>query len=354
VLAAAAASFAVAPAGARASLAQAWPAFALVAGLLAIGAAAAREGLFAAAGAWVARAPGGAATLLAGLLAVEAVVTAVLNLDTAVVFVTPVLLHAARRRSLPEEPFLYGAVFVANAASLVLPGSNLTNLIVVSQEPVSGSAFAARLAPAWVAAVTVTVAFLLVAFRRGLAASRPAIAQRPAARLGPGAVGIAAAAVFVLALPQPALPVLVLGCATAIAARLSPRQLWESVSPGVLLGVLALSVVLGAAARGVSPLGRLVGGAGRWESAWLAAGAAVLVNNLPAAVVLSSHLAGHPRALLLGLDLGPNLAVTGSLSGILWLQVARRHGARPSARRYTLLGLGLVPLSLAAALLVTT
>ena len=60
------------------------------------------------------------------------------------------------------------------------------------------------------------------------------------------------------------------------------------------------------------------------------------------------------RALLLGLDLGPNLAVTGSLSGILWLQVARRHGARPSARRYTLLGLVLVPLSLAAALVVTT
>jgi arsenical pump membrane protein len=193
----------------------------------------------------------------------------------------------------------------------------------------------------------VTVAFLLVAFRRGLAASRPTAAQRPAARLGPGSAGIAAAAVLVLALPEPALPVLALGCTVAIAAKLSPRQLWESVSPGVLLGVLALSVALGTAARGVSPLGR-------WESAWLAAGAAVLVNNLPAAVILSSHLAGHPRALLLGLDLGPNLAVTGSLSGILWLQVARCHGARPSARRYTLLGLALVPLSLAAALLVTT
>jgi arsenical pump membrane protein len=344
----------VTPTAARASLAQAWPAFALVAGLLAIGAAAAREGVFAATGAWVARAPGGAAMLLAGLLAVEAVVTAVLNLDTAVVFVTPVLLHAARRRSLPEEPFLYGAAFVANAASLVLPGSNLTNLLVVSQAHVTGPAFAAGLAPAWAAAVTVTVAFLLVAFRRALVTGRPAMTQRPAIRLGPGAVGIGAATVLVLALPQPALPVLALGCATAIAARLSPRELWESVSPGVLLGVLALSVVLGAAARGVPPLGRLVGGAGRWESAWLAAGAAVLVNNLPAAVVLSSHPAGHARALLLGLDLGPNLAVTGSLSGILWLRVARRHGARPSALRYTLLGLALVPLSLAAALLATT
>ena len=79
----------------RASFDQAWPAFALVAGLLLVGAAAAEEGLFAELGAFVARAPGGAFTLLATLLLTEAVVTAVLNLDTAVVFMTPVLLQAA-------------------------------------------------------------------------------------------------------------------------------------------------------------------------------------------------------------------------------------------------------------------
>src|SRR5947199_110293 len=89
------------------SPARAWPAspaFALVAGLLLIGATAAREGLFAAAGAAVARAPGGGVVLLAGLLVAEAVVTAVLNLDTAVVFMTPVWLHAARARGLREDP----------------------------------------------------------------------------------------------------------------------------------------------------------------------------------------------------------------------------------------------------------
>ena len=69
-----------------------------------------------------------------------------LNLDTAVVFMTPVLLHAARQRGLAEGAFLYGAVFIANAASLLLPGSNLTNLIVLSHEHVSGVTFAARLA----------------------------------------------------------------------------------------------------------------------------------------------------------------------------------------------------------------
>src|SRR4051794_40366352 len=107
---------------AHAAFSQAWPAFALVAGLLLVGAAAAREGIFAAAGALVARAPGGPVALLAGLLTIEAVVTALLNLDTAVVFMTPVLLHAARERGLPDAPFLYGSVFMANSASLLLPG----------------------------------------------------------------------------------------------------------------------------------------------------------------------------------------------------------------------------------------
>jgi arsenical pump membrane protein len=75
------------------------------------------------------------------------------------------------------------------------------------------------------------------------------------------------------------------------------------------------------------------------------------VNNLPAAVILSAQPPAHPRALLLGLDLGPNLAVTGALSAVLWLQVARTEGARPSVLRYSLLGLVLVPVSLGLALL---
>jgi len=116
-------------------------------GAAVVGAAAAREGVFAAAGTLASRAPGGAATLLVVLLLLDAVVTAVLNLDTAVVFMTPVLLHAARHRGVPDGPFLYGAVFMANSASILLPGSNLTNLIVLQHEHVTGSTFAARLAP---------------------------------------------------------------------------------------------------------------------------------------------------------------------------------------------------------------
>jgi arsenical pump membrane protein len=103
---------------------QVWPPFVLVAGLLLIGTVAAADGLFEAIGTCLARAPLRPRALLVALLGLVAVVTAVLNLDTSVVFLTPVLVHAARRRGLDERPFLYGSVFMSNSASLLLPGSN--------------------------------------------------------------------------------------------------------------------------------------------------------------------------------------------------------------------------------------
>jgi arsenical pump membrane protein len=98
----------------------------------------------------------------------------------------------------------------------------------------------------------------------------------------------------------------------------------------------------------------LLDGAGRWQTAGIAALASVLVNNLPAAMLLSAHVPAHPRALLVGLDLGPNLVVTGSLSAVLWWQVARANAARPSIVRYTKVGIVLAPLTIAASLLVLT
>jgi arsenical pump membrane protein len=75
----------------------------------------------------------------------------------------------------------------------------------------------------------------------------------------------------------------------------------------------------------------------------------VLVNNLPAASLLASRLPPRPYALLVGLDIGPNLFVTGSLAWILWLRAARGAGARPSVARAALLGALSVPLAMAAA-----
>jgi arsenical pump membrane protein len=96
------------------------------------------------------------------------VVTAVLNLDTSVAFVTPVLVYTARSRGEGEAALLYGCLLVSNAASLLLPGSNLTNLIVVGHLHLSGGRFAARMAPAWVAAIVVTAAVVATAERRSL------------------------------------------------------------------------------------------------------------------------------------------------------------------------------------------
>jgi len=321
---------------------QAWPPFVLVAGLLLIGTVAAADGLFEAAGARLAGTRLGARGLLLTLLGLVAVVTAVLNLDTSVVFLTPVLVLAARRRGLDERPFLYGSVFMANAASLLLPGSNLTNLLVLRRDPQDGGSFAAHMLPAWLTACAITAAFVTVGLRRGPAAGRTP-GDLPPLRLGVGAVATLTAAMLVVVLPEPALPVLAVGVAAAGLRRLRPR-----LDARTLALLFVLTVGLGTLVRIWSGPARLLDSSGSWATAGIGAAASLAVNNLPAAVLLSARPSAHPGALLLGLDLGPNLAVTGSLSAVLWLQAARAVGAKASIATYTRLGIVLVPLTLAA------
>jgi arsenical pump membrane protein len=325
------------------SAGQAWPPFLLVAGLLLIGAVAADDGLFEALGARLARTRLRAHSLLLALLALVALVTAVLNLDTSVVFLTPVLVHAARKRRLDERPFLYGSVFMANAASLLLPGSNLTNLLVLRSDPQSGAAFAVRMLPAWIAACAITAAFLALAFR--LEDSEPDNAEPPRLRLGLGAAATLAAATLVVMLPNAALPVLAVGLAATALRRLRPH-----LDARALALLFALAIGLGTIARLWRGPAHLLDSSSAWTAAGIGAVASVLVNNLPAAVLLSTQPPAHPEALLLGLDLGPNLAVTGSLSALLWLQAARTVDAHASITTYSRLGLLLVPTTLAATL----
>jgi arsenical pump membrane protein len=82
----------------------------------------------------------------------------------------------------------------------------------------------------------------------------------------------------------------------------------------------------------------------------VAAGTSVLVNNLPAASLLAARTPPHPFALLVGLNIGPNLFVTGSLAWLLWLRAARSAGAEPSVEKASRLGVIAVPLAMAAAL----
>src|SRR5207248_10460890 len=157
-----------------------------------------------------------------------------------------------------------------------------------------------------------------------------------------------AAAALVVTLPNPALPVLVIGFAAIALRRVRPTLDTRALS---LLYLLA--VALGAVARTWHAPASLLDSGGAWSAAALGAIASVLINNLPATVLFSSRPVAHPDALLFGLDLGPNLAVTGSLSALLWLQAARSVGARASIATYSRLGVLLVPLTLGAAVLVS-
>jgi arsenical pump membrane protein len=334
---------------------QAWPPFVLVSGLLLIGLVANRDGLFEQTGRFLQGLAGPPVALLAACLLLVAVVTAVLNLDTAVVFLTPVLVHAARGRGIEEEAFLYGAVYMANASSLYLPGSNLTNLLVLDHQSISGGTFAARMLVIALAATLATALGLFMLFRRRL---RAATSQHPQHAswdaLGLGLPGAVAAAVLTIALANPAIPVLVVGLAlTAIEVgrgRLQWREIVRAVGSVVLIGLFVVCVALGVLARSWDGPAQLLGGAGSWGTTGIGVLASVVINNLPAAVLLSAHPVAHPSALLLGLNVGPNMAATGSLSAFLWWRAAQQVHARPSLVAFSRRGGPLAIFAIAVAL----
>ena len=149
--------------------------------------------------------------LLAALLGLEAAVTAVLNLDTAVVFLTPIALHRRaparlRRAAAPLRHALHGE---RRLKLLFLPGSNLTNLIVLHHRHTSGAEFARTMALPWIVVVVLTIGFVAAVFRPKHEGGEPA--EPPPLRLGAGALATAAATVLMLALGNPALPVLAVG-----------------------------------------------------------------------------------------------------------------------------------------------
>jgi arsenical pump membrane protein len=342
-----------------AALRQSWPPFVLIAGLLLIGLVANRDGLFAWGGARLQRLPGSGLTLLGAALLLDAVVTAVLNLDTAVVFLTPVLVFAARRRRVAVEPFLYGCVFMANASSLFLPGSNLTNLLVLDAHGgASGASFAAKMFPIAITAAVVTAIGIAVLFRRALATHPAGAAEvdAPTVEIGAGVLATTTAAVLVLVLRQPALAVLAVGL-VAIAIELARRRISLAAVRRVLglpslAAAFVLTVALGTLARHWDGPVELLAGASGPETAIIAALSTVLVNNLPSAALYSAHAVDHSRMLLLGLNVGPNLAVTGALSALLWFRAAREVDARPSLLEFSRRGIPLALAALAAAIVV--
>lgn len=338
---------------ARSAAAQVWSPFVLVAGLLLVGLVAEGDGLFRAAGYRLARLAPNGVSLFVGAAALVASVTAVLNLDTSVVFLTPVLVHAARSRGQDERPLLYGCLLLSNAGSLLLPGSNLTNLIVVGHLHVSGAAFFAHMAPAWAAAVVVTATVIGLMERRSMSGGAGVSEPPPVPTYGVGMVAVVSVSVLVVVLRSPALPVAVVGVVVATIRVAGHRESGTAarrvLGLPVLVGLFGAAVALGTLGRWWSGPATLLGHLDGWGTAAVAAASSVLVNNLPAASLLASRVPPHPYALLVGLDVGPNLFVTGSLAWILWRRAARAAGAEPSLARASLLGGLSVPLSMAAA-----
>ncbi|MHB1252300.1 MAG: ArsB/NhaD family transporter [Acidimicrobiales bacterium] len=342
------------PHDARAAASQDWSPFVLVTGLLLVGLVADDDGLFKAAGDRLARMSSSGVVLFLGATLLVGGVTAVLNLDTSVAFLTPVLVYTARSRGGGEAPLLYGCLLFSNAGSLFLPGSNLTNLIVLGHARLTGADFISHMWAPGLVALLVTAGVVGVIERRELGLpSSPSAAPTPVT-WGLGFAAIVVSALVVLFFTAPALEVLGVGV-VAITVRIVKGRdhlghVGEVLGAPLLVGLFGIAVALGTLGRVWSSLSTAMSHLNVWATGVVAALASVSVNNLPAASLLSAHAPTHPFALLIGLNLGPNLFVSGSLAWLLWLRAARVAGAEPSIRRASALGLWAVPLSLAGAL----
>ncbi len=371
-------AIALRPASAAASASQDYPAFVLVAGLLLIGLVADDEGLFAFAGRRLAALAPNGIILFAGAVLMIGAVTAVLNLDTSVAFLTPVLVYAARSRHGGESVLLYGCLMLSNAGSLLLPGANLTNLIVLGHLRLTGGEFIARMWLPALAALVITAAVIAILERDSLLGSDPEppserpvsgtpgerpVSERPvsesaAIRFGVGQVlalvVVAAGTVLVVILRAPAIPVFAVGVLAAAGhvarGRSRAADVVDVLGLPLLVGLFGVAVALGTLGRAWSGPATLLSQLDSTGTAAVAAATTIVVNNLPAASLLAARVPAHPFPLLLGLNVGPNLCVTGSLAWLLWLRAARRAGASPRLARASVIGVVAVPLALAAGL----
>lgn len=328
------------------------------------------EGLFEAAGAAIARGRVGSGTLLRRVFAIASGITAVLSLDAAVVLLTPVVLAAVRRQRTRVRPYAYATAHLANGASLLLPVSNLTNLLAFHTADISFTRFTLVMALPWLGAVATLYVIFRWFFAKDLRV-QPNPEQLGAPPRPPVFVLVVVAltlAGFAVAQSVGVAPAWVALCGAAVLAARSLRRRHTSVSEIVrsanvsflvfvlALGVVVQAVMLGGIDRAMSAV--LPSGSGLPALLAIAAIAAVLanvVNNLPATLVLLPLVAPAGPvavlAVLIGVNIGPNLTYVGSLSNLLWRRVLRQHDVDAGVGEYTRLGVCTVPASLAVAVL---
>ena len=360
---------AVSPAQAWAQTRSLLPVVGFLAAVLVLSQLCADEGLFTAAGDAVARmCRGSSVRLLAGVFVVASLTTAVLSLDATVVLLTPVVFATAARAGARPRPHVYATAHLANSASLLLPVSNLTNLLAFTASGLSFTRFAALMAPAWLLAIGIEYLVFRRFFRADLAAPlRPAGRSErpdlPVFTLVVLGLTLAGFAVTSFASVNPAWAALagalVLGGRALVRRRTTVPGLLGMTSPLFCLFVLALGVVVKAVVDnglntaaghllphgdGLLPLLAIAG---------LAALLANLINNLPAILALLPIVAdsgpGAVLAALIGVNLGPNLSYVGSLATLLWRRILRDHDTDADLGAFTRLGLLTVPATLAVA-----
>ena len=340
--------------GALGEVERLFPVVAFLSAILVVAEMCAAEGLFAAVGAALARAARQRPQrMLLLTFAAAALTTAALSLDATVVLLTPVVASAAVRARVSREPMVFACVRLANSASLLLPVSNLTNLLAMPQLHLSFVGFALRMAPVWAAVLLVEYVGHRLFFRDDLA--RPAEGGSDGEETPPPVVPLTVVALmlvgFAVASPLGVAPAWVAAVAALVLAvralhrgRVAPGTVARAAHVPFAVFVLGLGVVVAALAH--SFLGDLVASlvpgrvslGGLLAVALLATALANLVNNLPATLLLVPLVAplggSAVLAALIGLNVGSGLTYPGSLANLLWRRTLDRDRQAPSGRDF--------------------
>jgi len=306
---------------------------------------------------------------------VGTIVTIFLSNDATAVVLTPAVYAAAKRAKANPLPYLFICAFIANAASFVLPISNPANLVVYGAKMPPLKVWLAEFGLASLVSIIVTFVVLRFLQQADLTGEISRDVKVPTlsrgGRLAAGGIGLTAVGLLIASSLnwQLGLPTFLAGGATALVVvilnRLTPWKIAKDISWSVLPLVAGLFVLV-EAVQGTGLLTPLVNflpvsAASAPNATGLVVGALVavlcnVVNNLPLGLMagsvatgaqLSPHVTG---ALLIGVDLGPNLSVTGSLATILWLVALRREGQAVSGWKFLKLGCLVMPPALLASL----
>jgi len=299
--------------------------------------------------------------------------SALLSNDATIVALTPAVISTLRRYDTSPLPYVVACALVANAASFVLPISNPSNLLVFAGHMPSLGAWLGAFALPSCAAMVVTFLALWWLFRRELRGDARCDESATATPAPLAIAFVAAAAVVIVATSAFGGPLgaatFACGAAAWIAATWRRRADGAVVVRGIAWRVIALTAALFVFVSAIDDHGGFA--ASRAVFAWcehlaapwsaLASGFAVAaasnaINNLPVGLNLGETLpAMHAgayltRAALIGVNLGPNATVNGSLATLLWLGIVRRAGIDVSGLAFARIGIAATIPALAAAL----